>query len=184
MKFMVGLATTLLLAASAKAATQTAATPELTTIAALQVPRYLGTWYEIAKFPNTFQRRCAGFTTATYSLKEDGTLRVLNRCRQADGSVDEAVGAARQLGGPTSPRLQVRFAPAWLSFLPQVWGNYWVIDLDPAYQLAAVSEPKRQYLWVLSRQPVVDPKAYSALLERLRNAGFDISKLEKTRQAE
>jgi apolipoprotein D and lipocalin family protein len=185
MKFMVGLATTLLLAASAKAAADAATTkPELKTIAALHLPRYLGTWYEIAKFPNKFQRQCAGFTTANYSVNEDGTLRVVNRCRKTDGSVEQAVGAARQIGESTSPKLQVRFAPAWLSFLPQVWANYWVIDLDPAYQLAAVSEPKRQYLWVLSRSPVVDPKAYAALLERLADAGFDVSKLERTRQAE
>ena len=73
---------------------------------------------------------------------------------------------------------KVRFAPAWLSFIPAVWGDYWVIDLDPAYQLAAVAEPKREDLWILSRTPKVDNKSYQALLERLTQKGFDISKLD------
>ena len=72
------------------------------------------------------------------------------------------------------------FAPAWLGWLPMVWGNYWVIDLDPAYQLVAVSEPNREFLWILSRTPAVDAAAYQALLGRLREKGFDLSKLEKS----
>ncbi|MDP5239741.1 lipocalin family protein [Uliginosibacterium sp. 31-16] len=149
-------------------------------IATLDVPRYLGTWYEIAKFPNWFQRKCASDTRADYSLKPDGTLQVLNRCRQIDGEITEALGAARQIGDASSPKLKVRFAPAWLSFIPAVWGNYWVIDLDADYQLAAVSEPGREYLWILSRSPQPAPQAYAALLERLKNKGFDIRKLEIT----
>jgi apolipoprotein D and lipocalin family protein len=92
------------------------------------------------------------------------------------------VGRARQDGPADSPKLEVRFAPAWLSWLPMVWGNYWVIDLDPAYQLVAVSEPSREYLWVLSRTPAVDAAAYQALLERLRAKGFDLTRLERAAQ--
>ena len=80
---------------------------------------------------------------------------------------DTAANAASRRGVAASPRLQVRFAPVWLARIPLVWGNYWVIDLDADYQLAAVSEPKREYLWVLSRTPEVNPKAYEALLARL-----------------
>jgi apolipoprotein D and lipocalin family protein len=96
--------------------------------------------------------------------------------------VIQAQGLARQIGAADSPRLQVRFAPAWLSFLPVVWGDYWVIDLDDAYQLAAVSEPRRAYLWILSRTPQPDPQSYQALLERLQARGFDLSVLERTPQ--
>jgi apolipoprotein D and lipocalin family protein len=156
---------------------------DLATIASLDVPRYLGAWYEIAKYPNRFQKQCDGYTTAHYSLLPDGGLQVINRCRRADGRIDEAVGAARQLGGADSPKLKVRFAPGWLSFLPMVWGDYWVIDLDPDYQLAAVSEPKREYLWILSRTPTVPRQAYAALLDRLARQGFDPGKLEMTKQA-
>ena len=152
------------------------------TITSLDVPRYLGTWYEIAKFPNWFQRKCASNTKAVYSIKPDGNLRVLNSCKQVDGEVSEAEGAARQVGAKDSPKLEVRFAPAWLSFLPMVWGNYWVIDLDSQYQLAAVSDPRREYLWILSRTPQLDPKAYEELLGRLQAQQFDVRKLEITPQ--
>jgi apolipoprotein D and lipocalin family protein len=152
------------------------------TIAALDVPRYLGTWYEIAKFPNWFQKKCIGNTKAVYIAKPDGNLRVLNSCKTANGETSEAEGAARQIGAKDSPRLEVRFAPEWLSFLPLVWGDYWVIDLDPQYQVAAVSDPRREYLWVLSRTPQLDPKVYDDLLLRLKQQQFDVRKLELTSQ--
>lgn len=154
----------------------------LATIATLDVPRYMGTWYEIARFPNRFQKKCAGFTNATYSALADGMLQVLNRCRTDNGEIKEAIGAARQVGRPDSPKLKVRFAPAILSFLPMVWGDYWIIDLDPAYRLAAVSEPKREYLWILSRTPKVDKASYDALVTRLADQGMDVSKLMPTKQ--
>ena len=96
----------------------------VTLVARLDVPRYMGTWHEIAKYPNWFQRRCVGDTSARYSQQPDGTVQVLNRCRREDGSFDEALGQARQIGAADSPMLQVRFAPAWLSFVPLVWGDY------------------------------------------------------------
>jgi apolipoprotein D and lipocalin family protein len=156
---------------------------DLQPIDALDVPRYLGAWYEIAKYPNRFQKQCDGYTTAHYSLQPDRSLQVINRCRRADGRYDEAIGSARQIGPADSPKLQVRFAPGWLSFLPMVWGDYWVIDLDPDYQLAAVSEPKREYLWILSRTPTVPRQTLAALLDRLERQGFDTSRLEMTKQA-
>jgi len=178
-----GMALTLALLAPLAAPAQTATTPPLLqTIERLDVGRYMGTWYEIAKYPNRFQARCASDTQAQYRQREDGQLDVINRCRQAHGEWMEAVGRARQDGPAGSPKLEVRFAPAWLSWLPMVWGNYWVIDLDPAYQLVAVSEPSREYLWVLSRTPTVDAATYQALLGRLQAQGFDLSKLEKTAQ--
>jgi apolipoprotein D and lipocalin family protein len=152
------------------------------TIATLDVPRYLGTWYEIAKFPNWFQKKCVGNTKAVYSVKPDGNLKVLNSCKIASSETSEAEGAARQIGPKDSPKLEVRFAPEWLSFLPLVWGDYWVIDLDPQYQVAAVSDPRREYLWVLSRTPQIDPKVYEELLQRLKRQQFDVSKLELTPQ--
>jgi apolipoprotein D and lipocalin family protein len=152
----------------------------LVTIPSLDVQRYLGTWYEIARFPNRFQKQCASDTTATYSLRDDGRVRVLNRCRRADGGEEMAEGVARQVGGATSSKLEVRFAPAILSFIPQVWGDYWVVDLDDRYQLSAVSAPGRDYLWILARTPRVDPAAYEALLARLQGLGLDTAKLVAT----
>jgi len=155
---------------------------DLATISSLDLPRYLGEWYEIAKFPNRFQRKCTGFTKATYTALPDGRVRVENRCRLADGSTDVAIGVARQVGAANSPRLKVRFAPAILSFIPMVWGDYWIIDLDKDYGLAAVSEPGREYLWILSRTPTVSKPAYDALVARLSGQGLDVRKLERTQQ--
>lgn len=172
------------LAWSAAHAQPVAAQPPgaLAPIAALDVPRYMGTWYEIAKYPNWFQKKCVADTRAEYSLQPGGTVQVLNRCRKENGEMDQATGEARQIGAANSPRLQVRFAPAWLSWLPMVWGDYWVIDLDERYQLVAVSEPKREYLWVLSRSPAVSDQAYEALTARLKAQGFALERLERTQQ--
>ncbi len=155
-----------------------AAAEPLATIARLDVPRYMGTWYEITKYPNRFQKKCVSDTSADYSVQPDGTVKVINRCKMADGNWAEAIGQAVQSGAPDSPKLQVRFAPWWLSFLPMVWGDYWVVDLDADYRLAAVSEPSRKYLWVLSRTPTVEAAAYHDLLKRLEIKGFDLTNLE------
>ena len=154
----------------------------VTTIASLDVQRYLGTWYEIAKYPNRFQKKCVSETWAEYQLKTPDSLTVINRCRLDNGDIDQAIGEARQIGPSTSPKLKVRFAPAWLSLFPFVWGDYWVVDLDERYQLAAVAEPTREYLWVLSRTPQVEPAAYAALLERLKAQGFELGRLQLTKQ--
>ena len=152
------------------------------TIASLDVNRYVGTWYEIAKYPNRFQKQCARHTRAQYLAQTDGSLQVINRCVTRTGETMEAIGQAHQVGGASSPKLQVRFAPAWLGWLPWVWGDYWVIDLDKDYQLAAVSDAKREYLWVLSRRPQVDAAAYQALLARVGAQGFDLQRLELSPQ--
>lgn len=178
---LVALASALAAQASSPS-TNPAVLPPLQTIATLDVARYQGTWFEIAKYPNRFQNQCVRNTRADYQPQANGTLQVLNRCVTASGETTEALGAARQVGPADSPRLQVRFAPAWLSFLPMVWGHYWVIDLDPDYQLVAVSEPQREYLWVLSRTPQVDATAYQALLKRLAQQGFDLQRLQLSPQ--
>ena len=150
----------------------------LGTVASVDVPRYMGTWYEIAKYPNWFQKKCASSTSAQYSLQADGQVQVLNRCKTANGEWSEALGMARQIGRANSPRLQVRFAPAWLSFIPMVWGNYWIIDLDPQYQWVVVSEPNREYLWILSRTPTLPTATYQSLQGKLAANGFDLQRIQ------
>jgi apolipoprotein D and lipocalin family protein len=163
-------------------ATPAAELQAVKTIPSIDVARYLGTWYEIAKFPNWFQRKCLSGTNANYQLKEDGNVKVTNRCKVEGGEMAQAIGTARQIGGATSPKLEVRFAPDWLAILPFVWGDYWVIDLDPQYQLAAVSDPRREYLWILSRTPKVSQKSYDDLLQRLVAQQFDLTQLSLTPQ--
>lgn len=151
--------------------------PALQTIERVNLQRYMGVWHEIARYPNRFQRQCVGPSSATYALQSDGTVQVLNRCQTREGQWDEALGQARQLGGPESARLQVRFAPAWLSFLPMVWGDYWIVALGDDYDWVVVSEPRREYLWVLSRQPGWSSAQQEAMKARLQQLGFDPARL-------
>lgn len=156
-----------------------AAPPE--TIERLDLERYQGQWFELAKYPNRFQKHCIADTSARYALRDDGRVQVINRCRTADGGFDTAIGEARRTGGEGSAALEVRFAPAWLSWLPMVWGEYRVIELDADYTLAAVSDSEREYLWILSRSAEVEPARLEALIARLVARGFDAARIERTR---
>ncbi|WP_339473640.1 lipocalin family protein [Pseudomonas fluorescens] len=155
---------------------------QLQPVASIDLSRFMGTWYEIARTPNRFQKKCAGFARTDFHLQVDGTVQAVNRCRLRDGQLHIALATGRQVGAPDSPKLKVRFAPAWMSFLPVAWGDYWIIDLDEQYQLVAVSEPTRKYLWILSRTAHVEPQAYAALLERLKDKGFMVEQLLMTQQ--
>ena len=171
-----------LMALSTSSFGQESSPPVLKAVDSLDLPRYLGSWYEIAKFPNWFQKKCKSDTKANYSLRSDASLAVFNQCRLENGQVSDALGTAKQIGDVKSAKLKVRFAPDWLSVIPFVWGDYWVIDIDAAYQLVAISEPKREYLWILSRTPEADDRQLNELLLRLSANGFDLSKLERTPQ--
>ncbi len=150
----------------------------LTVVPSVDLSRYTGTWYEVARLPNPFQKDCTGEVTATYALLDNGTIQVTNRCRSADGSMKEAKGLARKASddGPNS-KLEVRFAPAFLSFLPFVWGNYWIIDLDPDYSYAVIGEPKREYLWILARDPDLPDSTMQGILTRAKEQGYDLGNL-------
>ncbi len=136
-------------------------------VAHVDIARYLGTWYEIRKIPNRFQSHCAGNTTATYSLRADGRLNVINRCLAADGTWDEADGIARIVDPATNAKLQVSFVQlfGWNLF----WGDYWIVDLAPDYSHVIVGHPSRRYGWILSRTPALNVD----LAPRLRELGYD-----------
>lgn len=142
----------------------------------LDLERYSGTWHEIARLPMYFQRRCARDITATYTLREDGDITVSNACVREDGVRMKSEGVARK-AGDSPAKLQVRFAPGWLSFLPGVWADYWVIAVDADYRWAIVGEPGRKYLWILSREPAMDEKTFEALKARARTMEYDLSGL-------
>jgi apolipoprotein D and lipocalin family protein len=153
------------------------------TVEAVDLDRYAGDWFEIARYPNRFQRGCAGDVTASYSRRDDGRIDVSNRCRTADGAIS-AHGIARVADRKTRAKLKVRFAPGFLSFLPFVWGDYWVIGLGEDYSWAVVGSPDRKYLWILSRTPVLDPASYADALEAAHANGFDPDRLVKTSQSD
>lgn len=161
---------------------QTSKLPPLKTVAGVDLARYQGKWYEIAKYPNRFQNKCAGNTTAEYSVKPNGGLQVVNECRSTDGKTTSATGEAKVVKGSSNAKLKVRFAPAFLSFLSMVWGDYWVIDLDSEYTYAVIGDPDRKYFWVLSRTPKIDDSTYETILKRAESQGFDRSKVVMTPQ--
>jgi apolipoprotein D and lipocalin family protein len=155
----------------------------LQVVAPVDLRRYAGLWHEQARLPNRFERRCAGPVTAEYTAMDDGSVQVRKRCIQGDGRMDESVGMARVVevpGQPGAGRLEVRFAPDWLAWLPAVWGEYWILKLDRDYQVALVGTPDRRCLWVLSRVPVLDAAMLHAELDYARTLGFEVDKVELT----
>jgi apolipoprotein D and lipocalin family protein len=148
----------------------------------VDLDRYLGNWFEIARFPNRFQRQCVGDVRAAYIRRSDGLLDVVNRCRTTDGET-EARGVARIVDRQTFAKLKVRFAPAWLSWLPTVWGDYWIIGLAPDYSWAVVGEPGRNYLWILARAPQLDGTSMAAARSAARASGYDVERLVPTVRA-
>lgn len=140
-------------------------------VAHVDLSRYVGTWYEIARYPNRFQKNCFG-SSATYSLRPDGKIAVVNRCRRGgpNGPLSSATGTARVVDPQTNARLKVTF------FWP-FSGDYWIVDLGERYDYAVVSGPDRKYLWILCRTPTMEPQRYRALLARLRALGFDTGRL-------
>jgi apolipoprotein D and lipocalin family protein len=165
-------------------ASTTAGDPAVAPVPHVDLDKYVGRWFEIARYPNRFQTSCAGDVIVQYTRMEDGRIRVVNRCRRADGSINEASGVARPAGSDRSgARLEVRFAPAFLSFLPAVWGDYWIIGLAADYSWAVVGEPSRKYLWVLARTPEVTSRTYEEAVDVVRAQGYDPARLVPTPQA-
>ena len=149
---------------------------ELTVVPKVEIDRYLGTWHEIARYPNRFQKECVA-VTAEYSLRPDGDIRVVNACRKGtlDGEVKEIEGKAWVADSETNAKLRVRF------FWP-FWGAYWIIDLGEAYEYAVVGHPKRKYLWILSRTPEMSSELYQTVVNRIVKQGYDPGRIEKTLQ--
>ena len=174
MKYTVlSIGTLLLVTACAGVATDTR---PLDVVDSVDLKRYLGTWYEIASYPAWFQKGCTG-SMAEYSLLSDGKIQVINSCRKnsLQGKRKKAEGKAEVVDTKTNAKLKVWF------FWP-FKGNYWIIDLDPEYQWAVVGEPRRKYLWILSRTPIMEASIYQGILARLPQKGYDPSQLNKTEQ--
>jgi apolipoprotein D and lipocalin family protein len=179
MKLTIILAAILALAA-VNALAQTS--PALKTVDNVDLSRYTGKWYEIAKYPNKFQKQCVGNTTATYARKPGNKLEVVNQCVKKDGSLNAARGEAKIVDNVTNSKLKVRFAPSFLSWLPAVWGDYWIIDLGPNYEYSVIGDPGREYFWILSRTPAMSDATYQNILRRAEKMGFQPGKVVKTPQ--
>ena len=175
-----GLAVVLAALVSACAATKYRDTSvPMTTEGPVSLARYQGLWYEIARFPNRFEEGCAG-VTAEYSLNDDGSVKVVNTCRQGspDGPVEVAEGRAIATT-PDNDRLEVGFV--W--WLPFARGDYWILDVDDVYQVAVIGNPAGTTGWVLARTPTLPSERLEAAYDVLRRNGYDVSRIIVTEQA-
>ena len=148
----------------------------LESVPKVDLSRYTGRWFEIARYPNRFERKCDSNVTATYTIRTDGKITVVNSCATHEGKLTQSSGWAKVVDQKTGSKLRVTF------FWP-FFGDYWIIDLGPNYEYAVIGEPSRKYLWILSRTPKMNDTLYAELTNRLADKGYDASKLERTRQA-
>jgi apolipoprotein D and lipocalin family protein len=139
----------------------------------VDLTRYAGTWYEIASFPQHFQKGCT-YSRADYRLQDDGTVEVVNSCFR-NNTVDSVKGKAWVADRTTNAKLKVSF------FWP-LRGDYWIIELGKDYDYAVVSAPSMKYLWILSRTPKMEEDRYQETVARLRERGFDTARLQRTVQ--
>jgi len=148
----------------------------LATVTSLDIERYLGVWYEIARYPNSFEKHCVG-VTATYSVRNDGMISVYNHAylHTLDGREQSITGKAKIADMSTKAKLRV-------SFFGPFYADYWIIALGEQYEYAVVSEPSRRYLWILSRTPQMEPARYAQILTFLEGQGFDTGRLAMTLQ--
>ena len=167
-KILLALCTLLLLGCNSKNY------PPLATVPKVDIDKYLGTWYEIARYEHSFEVGCSN-VSATYSLREDGKIKVLNRCLK-NGKVSEAIGKAYAVD-ESNGKLKV-------SFFGPFYGNYWIIMLDEAYSYAVIGDPSREYFWILSRTAKMDKAKLDSILEKLPSLGYDTTKLIWTPQEE
>ena len=146
--------------------------PPLDVVEKVDLGSYTGRWYEIARYPNSFERGCVG-VTADYSLRQDGRINVLNTCREGslDGNVRTIEGVARVVDSSTNAKLAV-------TFFGPFEGDYWILELGNDYEYAVVGDPSRKFLWILSREPVLDEILYQDILGRLPEKGYDPERLE------
>jgi apolipoprotein D and lipocalin family protein len=144
------------------------------TVPSVDLKRYAGEWYEIESFPTWFQSGCEA-SKAVYTPKPDGTVKVVNTCTRR-GKIASVEGTARVVPGSNNSKLKVRF------FGP-FEGDYWILELDPAYRWVAVGSPDRRYLWILSRTAQIDPALLGSIRARLAAQGFDVSRLRPSNPA-
>ena len=150
------------------------------TVKEVDLNRYAGTWYEIARIPNRFQDHCTKNVTATYLLREDGNIDVINSCMEEDGSIDEAEGVAQVVDEVTNSKLEVSFV-SFFGIRP-FWGDYWILEIGENYKYVIVGEPSREYGWILCREKKMAENELEACFEILKKQGYSPDKFVMTLQ--
>ena len=143
----------------------------VTTVDHVDLQKYAGTWYEIAKIPNSFQDQCVGNTTASYSLNDDGSIKVVNKCKDDEGDMDSAEGLANVVDTKSNSKLEVSFVSIFGIHL--FWGDYWIIGLSDDYSYAVIGTPNRKYGWILSRTPQLPEEKLNEAYDILRKNGYN-----------
>ena len=154
--------------------------PPLKTVKQVDLNKYVGLWYEIAKIPNSFQDQCAYGTTAEYKLQKDGSIQVINKCHDENGEPDIADGVANIVDKKTNAKLEVSFFSI-LGIRP-FWGDYWIIGLDENYQWAVVGTPGRKYGWILSRTPSLPDETLQKIFSILKEQNYNPDSFEMSTQ--
>lgn len=146
------------------------------TVESVDLTRYAGKWFEIARYPNSFEKNCQG-VTAEYNQTPEGYIRVVNTCRKGspEGKIETAEGRARVVEGTGNAKLRVKFAPAWIPFAE---GDYWILHLETDYSAALVGDPSGKYLWILAREKKLAPDLLQKIMSRADALGYDSTKLE------
>ena len=159
-----------------------AQTKPLQTVDKVQLDRYLGVWYEIARKPMYFENKCSRDITATYTLNENGNVSVTNRCFSKDGQLQQSIGEAFVQNAPFNTKLKVSFLPEAIRWLSLARGDYWILKIDDDYQTVLVGEPRRKYMWVLSRSAQPDQAVVNEYLEYAKSVGYNLTDLIHTKQ--
>jgi apolipoprotein D and lipocalin family protein len=156
--------------------------PQLLTVKQVDLKKYVGLWYEIAKIPNSFQDQCANETTAEYKIDADGDIIVINSCYDREGKLDIAEGLAKVVDKKTNSKLEVSFV-SFLGIRP-FWGEYWIIGLEENYRWAVVGTPSRKYGWILSRTPSLPESTIEEIFSLLKSQNYNPVDFEISKQKE
>lgn len=179
---LISLAGILIIFLSACGSSQNKDLPQLVTVKQVDLKKYVGKWFEIAKIPNSFQDQCAYGTTAEYKIDEDGDIIVINSCYEKDGNPDVAEGLAKVVDRKTNAKLEVSFV-SFLGIRP-FWGDYWIIGLDENYEWAVIGTPGRKYGWILSRTPSLPDETMQQIFGILKSQNYNPEDFEMSKQKE
>ncbi len=155
-------------------------TDEVKTVTKIDLSKYVGTWYEIAKIPNSFQKKYDSNTTANYELRQDGRINVINRCLDNKGNIVKAKGIAKVVDSDSNAKLKVSFFNifGWYLF----WGDYWIIGIGDNYEYAVIGHSERKYGWILAREKNLTEDMLQEAFLKLKQNGYNTDKFQFTKQ--
>jgi apolipoprotein D and lipocalin family protein len=171
-----------LVAAFVLAAPAAADAGDPATVPRADVDRFMGRWYEIARLPNHREENCARDVVATYERRNASAIRVVSVCRNADGEIERQQGVARIRDGDSKAKLELRFAPLALAWLPFLWDDWWILEVAPEYSYMVTGDPSRRSLWIYARTPTLDEDTYRTLVAHAAAQGYDTTRLVRTPQ--